>query len=370
MKHNNGDMNLLTKFESLPRQCLISSQPQASSIVHEVCATLLPNPLLDRFLSLYPEVTTLQNQSGESIAHIICSHKDSNPEMIQTLYKHNPATFTIQDNDGNVPLHLVNSQNHSQEIIQHLLSIYPQALRVRNREMHTPLSSRLIRNCPTKVKAMIQHSNIYIVKNILAMKVYRYGRSLVEELFAQLHQRVSSICHNLQTEVDSSNFYTIINSNDDEMLRNEVEYLFCIMSILYYNTIEWSSSSTASPTTSSQRVHFIHTGHFWLQFPLFTKMILHFHPEIAFQTDIHGDLPIHILTKYNCSNFSSTCSICNKSKSRGFYYWVSGSCQRCTTCQTKYKRESNRHNEVPLLGYHGEYENFRFKVNIIYVFCS
>ena len=259
------------------------------------------------------------------------------------MQRHYPDIFSVKNNQGNSPLHLVNSEGHSEEIIEFLLSKDPKAIMIQNKERHTPLSSRSIRYSRNKVKTMIQMSDIQLVRNILKSGT---NFSVIEELFYYLQQYVSSICHNLQTEVNSFNFYKSHVNNSK--LAKGIDYLFLLMTVLHYGVIEWPNATEVKAMGS-----FIHNGAFWLQFPVFTKMLLHHHPEIAFQQDSNGDLPLHILAKYNWSPFCFSCAICNNPISSGVFYWVNNQHQRCTGCQTKCKRGS-RFDHVPLIGCHCE----------------
>lgn len=295
LQQQHGAAKLNASLKYLPRYCFISRQG-TTSIVHEACSQLLPNFLLDQILCLYPEISKLQNHNGDSIAHTICSHKQSTLEMVKTLQCHHPGIFSIQNNQGNLPLHLINSEEQSEEIIKFLLSMDPKTIMVQNKEMHTPLSSRLIRYSRSKAKAMIQMSNIQLVRSSLMMTKYGSHFTVIEELFYYLQQHVSSICHSLQTEVNLSNFHKLHVNNSK--LANGIEYLYLLMTVLHHNVIEWPKSTDLKNVGS-----FVHNGAFWLQFPIFTKMLLHHHPEIAFQKDSKGDLPLHVLAKYNWSPF-------------------------------------------------------------------
>ena len=343
LQQPNGAMKLNANLKYLPRHCFISRQ-ETTSVVHEACSQLLPNFLLDQILCLYPEVSRLLDQNGDSIAHAICSHKQSTLEMVKTLRRHYPSIFSIQNNNGDIPLHLINSEEHSEDIIKFLLSTDPQTIMVQNKEMHTPLSSRSIRYSRNKAKTMVQMSDIQLVRSIL-----NSGTSLtvIGELFYYLQQHVSSICHSLQAEVNSFNFRKVHMNN--LQLAKGTEYLFLLMTVLHYNVIEWPNSNTEPKTMGS----FTHNGAFWLQFPIFTKMLLQHHPEIAFQLDSNGNLPLHILAKYNWSPFHLSCAVCNDIINDGVFYWVNMQHQRCSGCQTKCKR-GTRFDHVPLITCHGK----------------
>ena len=351
LEHNEYNVEFYEKLTCLPRNCFIS-QRETTSIIHEACSQLLPNYLLDQILCLYPEITKIQNQNGDTIAHVICSHKQSTTDMVHTLQSHCPSLFFKKDNQGNLPLHLVNSEEHSDEIIDVLLSIYPQAIMVQNEEMNTPLTSKSIRYSSNRVKTMIHKSDVQLVRSILATTRCNTRLTATEEVFYHLQHDMSSLCHNLQTKITSSNIPKFLVQNP--LLKEGIDYFFHLMSVLHYNVVEWPKSTVGVDGGS-----FIHNGSFWLQFPIFTKMLLHHHPEIAGQKDSNDDLPLHIVAKYNWSSCNMSCSICKKQINHGIFYWVNRHHQRCTVCQTKCKRERNC-NYVPLIGCHGKYQNVTY----------
>ena len=245
-------------IQTLPDQCFISKQ-HGTSILHEVCANLLPNELLHLTLARFPEIAMMINRNGDSIAHVICSHPQSTPGMIHTLAHHCSARiFAIQDSNGDLPLHLVNADDthRCEEIIQLLLHYYPQAITVPNAEMHTPLTARLTRESPSNLKAMIQYSDHTIVRNILegihghriirrrggnagftnaTTHVY-YMVTVIEEVFLLLQRHLSSLCNNLQQEVTSATLYSL-HWTSSKFLSQDIEYMYCLNCIRVNFTI-------------------------------------------------------------------------------------------------------------------------------------
>ena len=120
------------------------------------------------------------------------------------------------------------------------------------------------------------------------------------------------------------------------------------MTTLYYNSMEYPSTS--------QMLSMVHDPMFWCRFPLFTKVMLHCRPHLACQYDTNGNLPLHIVSRYNWSSFQ--CSKCQGHITEGLFHWVDSHYPHCTKCETKCKRDydstSNMMHCVPLVGCHGE----------------
>jgi hypothetical protein len=323
-----------------------------------MCANLLPNELLHLTLERFPEIAMMINGNGESIDHVICGHPQSTPNMIHTLVYHcSVRIFAIQDSSGDLPLHLVNADtNHCEEIIQLLLHYYPQAITIQNMEMHTPLTARWTRESPSNLKAMIQYSDHNIARHVFLgihrHRIIREGGNMnafthaivymtvIEKVFLLLQRHLSSLCNNLPHEVNSATLQSLHWTS--KFLSRDIEYFYCLMKVMYYNFIEWPTRGrddtstndftiTPSPlpvsSTGAQALQrgstmppaimnattvtmnstiIIHSSLFWCQFPLFTKMILQRHPEIAFIYDIYGNLPLHVVVHYNLSSSSSS----------------------------------------------------------------
>jgi hypothetical protein len=201
--------------------------------------------------------------------------------------------------------------------------------------------------------------------------------TVIEEVFLLLQRHLSSLCNNLQQEVTSATLYSL-HWTSSKFLSQDIEYMYCLMKAIYYNFIEWpatttreedtntneSTAATANTTATSATTAamtstiIVHSPLFWCQFPLFTKMILQRHPEIAFIYDINGNLPLHVVVHYNwaCSCSSSealvsattkknNCFMCKKSIEEGLFHWFEDTqALHCSHCQTKYKRQQHSFN--------------------------
>jgi hypothetical protein len=332
-------------FDLLPKECFIGRE---TSLIHEACTRLLPESIMDQILRRYPEIMSLQSSTtGDYIAHSICSHKDSTSSMVRMLLRHDPRLVSRQDFDGNLPLHVVNSDNHSTEIIQILLTAYPEGIMVLNREMETPFSSRLIRFSPSKTRAMIQHSVPCIRNNVLTTRNPK-GMLPVEISFYYMQQYLSSICHNNQKEITSSLLRRL--SVNNSLLKDMIDSLFHMMNTLCYD------SGNRSSDDKMNSLMFFHDPSFWLRFPLLSKLILQEYPNLAFQKDCNGNLPLHAVAKCRRTRNSPMCSICHEEIKSGVYFWWNLNHQQCSKCNSNWKKDVSNQAQIPLVGYQGKHK--------------
>jgi hypothetical protein len=348
-------------LESLPAQCFIDPN-KGTSLLHETCSSLLPNSILHQILCLYPEICSVQKRGvGDTIAHIICSHKNSTLPMIQTLYYHCGSNiFSTQDYDGHLPLHVINSEQHSEDIIQFLLTAFPQSIKARNNEMQTVFSAPHFRDSPTKIMALLKHSDRQVLSDVLKTP-NKHGILLTTEVFYHLQQHLSVLCNNSQIETSPAFLRKLHLSN--QLLKNQVNSLCHLMTELYYGHHNIQGEWPACSYDHESNLPFCHDLRFWQTFPLFSILLLHQYPGIAFQKDLNGDLLLDKIahSQYTNNNVPTTliCSMCSQKIENGIFFSVGNNhdhicCTKCQSTKKRYLFVQNQTQLLPLLNCQGK----------------
>ena len=335
----NKNMPVNQFIASLPQKCILNS---STSILHEVCYHILPDPLIRGIIDTYPDVCQIRHRNGDTLAHIICSHSRSTANTVAMIVQKCPGICAAPDNYGNLPLHVVNSDYDADKIIRILLRAYPKGLFFQNVHLQTPLASPYIRDSPNKVRALLEFC-CQDTRHLLRSR-NQHGLIPMAEIFYNLQLRLSSTVFNIQGSLSS-----LVERNKDI----EIKSLFYIMSYFFYDSIElWEENQRWGST--------VHNTKFWTSFPLFSKMLLINFKNIAKQEDCNGDLPLHCLSR-DCleKNTLNKCTSCSL-PIQGPYIWMSQYEHHCTNCKERVIMQSNSTtSNLSLLEYQRKwYRNF------------
>ena len=332
---------------SLPQECILRSN---TSILHEVCYHILPDPLIRVIIETYPDVCKVRHRNGDTLAHIICSHRRSTANTVAMILQKFPGICATPDNYGNLPLHVVNSDIEAEKIIQILLRSYPDGLFFQNAHLQTPLSSPYVRDSPNKVRALLEYSS-QDTRYLLRAR-NQHGLIPMAEFFYDLQLRLSSKVFYIQGSLSS-----LVEKNTDI----EIKSLFYIMSYFFYDSIElWEEQQRWTST--------VHNPKFWTSFPLFSKMLLNNLKSVTNQEDRNGDLPLHCLSR-EClgKNTLNKCASCSH-PIQGPYIWMSEYEHNCTNCKGRVTMQSNSTTSRPsLLDYQ---RKFHIAIFITFNFVS
>jgi len=302
--NRSSDVKLHHLISSIPASCLYDTE---TSLIHEVCNDILPEAIINEIIKAYPQVCRIQDKHGDTLLHILCSHKNSSARSIRIAVNHHPEACKMMNKAGNLPLHLLRTNSQPEEVIRILLNVYPEGLLKLNSSGQVPLFTPGLMESPTKIKALLLHSNCAFVTSLLYSKS-RVGLLPVQEFFYRLQCDISSMCFH---QGISSFFSTM---KDRATLLDKVQTMFYILRAHKYGSFDMENIGN--------RLNCAHKSSFWTAFPIFTKMLLLHFPCYAKEKDCNGELPLHIIAKQTLkSSCIHKCSVCGELPISGPYFW-------------------------------------------------
>ena len=321
----------------LPASCIYN---ETTSVIHEVCKHVLPEPIIHKIISTYPQVCKIKSKNGDTLLHILCSHSYLTPRTLYMITQHYPEACAEIDNDGNLPLHRVSPGIHPKSTIQILIKEHPQGVYASNVFGFVPRVTQYI----TQIEPIIGVSNITTVRPSLHPRNC-VGLGLVSIQDSYYEMQCDLTCFITHSRRNVSLF---LNPKSYPKLENQIESLFHLITRYAYGCTD--------TIDSGRTLNVPHQLFFWTRFPLFVRVLLQRAPLIAKKKDKYGELPLHTIVKHSFDmGRIRQCSICSDFPISGPFLCYGDQIQVCTKCYTKSANSfwnSPSFNRLPLLEYH------------------
>jgi len=312
---------------------------ETTSLIHEVCKCVLPESIIHKIISMYPQVCQIKSKNGDTLLHILCSHSYLTPRTLYTITQHYPEACAKMDNDGNLPLHRVNPGIHPESTIRLLIKEHPRGIYTSNIFGLIPRVTQYI----THIKPILGFSDITTAISSIHPR-NRAGLGLVSIQDSYYEMQCDLTCFITHSRRNASLY---LNPKSYPKLEDQIASLFYLVTRYVYGCIDTMDSGSS--------LNVPHQPFFWTRFPLFVRMLLQQAPLIAKKKDKYGELPLHTIVKHSFDmSRIRQCSICSDLPISGPFLCYGDKMQVCTKCYTKSTDSfwnSPSFNRLPLLEY-------------------